>query len=123
MAENYTIDATDGVITVRFSSEAGLHDIRSAIDDVAGREPNNLRLWDMSLSGLKLSDTQLSELAEYAKSKSFPPSSKVAIVASSDLAFGLSRVFEVYREDERSKHRVFRTVREAWDWLNDSAGR
>ena len=116
MAETYTINVTEGVTIVRFSSEPGFHDIKSAIDDVAAMEPNNLRLWDFSVSGFNLSAAELSELAGYGKSKTFTPL-RVAIVAPDDLAFGLSRMFKVYRENGLSEHRIFRTPEEAWAWL------
>jgi len=39
------------------------------------------------------------------------------IVIPDDLAFGLSRMFEVYREGELADHVVFRTEEEARTWL------
>jgi hypothetical protein len=48
------------------------------------------------------------------------PESKLAIVAPEDLAFGLGRVYEAYREgnDQSSKRvGVFRTWAEAWTFL------
>ncbi len=41
------------------------------------------------------------------------------IVIPDDLAFGLSRMFEVYREDGLAGHMVFRTEEEARAWLEE----
>lgn len=51
-------------------------------------------------------------------------SSKFAIVASDNLAFGLGRMYQTYREmDERGTKKVatFRTMEEALVWLADGA--
>ncbi len=48
---------------------------------------------------------------------------KFAIVASEDLAFGLGRMYEVFREGEASGRKevmVFRTLDDALDWLGIS---
>jgi len=41
---------------------------------------------------------------------------KMAFVAQSDLEYGLSRMFEVYRQDHQTKFRVFRDLEEALNW-------
>jgi hypothetical protein len=60
-------------------------------------------------------------LAELSASMDIPQtSSKFAIVATSDEAFGLSRMYETYRhlEDKSTKQvGVFRTLNEAYAYL------
>lgn len=116
MTQLYSINTIDGITIVRFSKQPGADDIRNSIDDVAENYPNNLRLWDFSNGGLNLTSDELRMISEHVKSK-FLLSSKIAIVASEDLAFGLSREFEVYREQEQSETRIFRTEQKAMEWL------
>ena len=121
MAEVYTIESFDGITAIRFSKAPSTEVFRNAVDDVADDNPTTLRLWDLTCGGFTQSADQLKELAAYGKSKPFPPS-KVALLAPEDLAFGLSRAFEVYREDDVSEHMVFRTEEEARIWLAQPAG-
>ena len=116
MNKNYRVDITDGITTVCYSKAPGMDDIRSSIDEAAAINRSGLRLWNFSSGSLNLSSAQLQELSEYAQSKFLPPS-KVAIVASEDLAFGLSRVYEVFREQEQVELEIFRIEQEAIDWL------
>ncbi|MFW2373933.1 MAG: hypothetical protein ACN4GM_12485 [Gammaproteobacteria bacterium] len=120
MIKNYLIEFKDGVTTVRFKHHPGMNDIRSAIDDVAAKNNmNELRLWDFSNVGSSLTEAELRQLAEYAKSRFLLPS-KVAIVAPESLEFGLSRMYEVYREEGLVKHRVFRTEQAAYAWIKEN---
>jgi hypothetical protein len=58
-------------------------------------------------------------IAAYGKTK-FPEKNRTAVVAPQDLAYGVLREFEVYREQEDDAHslvRAFRTKPEALEWL------
>jgi hypothetical protein len=46
-----------------------------------------------------------------------PARSKLAIVASKDLLFGMARMYEVYRDRDEASIRVFRDIDEARRWL------
>jgi len=59
---------------------------------------------------------EIQDIAEYGKLK-FVESSKMAVIAPKDLAYGILRAFEVYREQENAKARVFCTKQEATEWL------
>ena len=119
MAKNYTIESKEGITIIRLIKEAGLEDLCHAIDDVANNFLSDLRLWDISC-GVNLTDTEISQLAEYGKSKFFIPS-KIAIVAPKDLAFGIARMHDVYRKDDLVEQEVFRTEQEAWAWLKSQS--
>ncbi|MCW8956944.1 MAG: hypothetical protein OQL09_08680 [Gammaproteobacteria bacterium] len=98
-----------------------MDEIKSAINTIAVKNNmNELRLWDLSNGIFDLTETELRELAEYGKSSFLLPS-KVAIVAPKNLEFGLSRMYEAYREEGLVKHRVFRTEQEARAWLTGQA--
>ena len=70
---------------------------------------------------------RLRELAATSASMDTQASSRFAIVAPDDLAFGLGRMYAAYRDvDARSTKevRVFRTMEEAVAWLDEGkAGR
>jgi hypothetical protein len=115
MGTNYRIESKDGITTIRFSTSPGLDDISKAIDDVVEKYPSGLRLWDFS-NGFSLTNAELKKLGEYGKSK-FATPSKVAVVAPNDLAYGVARVHDVYRENQLLEQRIFRTEEEARAWL------
>ena len=48
MAGNYDIDTTDGILTIRFPKKLRPDDIKEAMDEIAGYEAIQLRLWDFS---------------------------------------------------------------------------
>lgn len=87
--------------------------------DVAGYD----ELVDMSgVKHIKIpSSARVKDLADLAADMDPPQgSSKFAIVAPTDLAFGLGRMFEIYRGlNPRSNKQVavFRTMKEALSWL------
>ncbi|MFC1524322.1 hypothetical protein ACFL6N_05985 [Thermodesulfobacteriota bacterium] len=116
--KNYSIDTIGGVTAVRFTQGAGVEDILNAIDDVAENYLNDLRLWDISDESLNLTGKEIRQLAKYGRSRFLLPS-KVAIVASEDLAYSLRKTYEVYK-DERllSETRFFRSDQKARSWLS-----
>ena len=118
MAKNYLIVISNEITIIRFLKQPSSDEIRSAIDDVSENHPDKLRLWDLR-KGMDLTNTELRQLAESGKTKFMFPS-KVAIVAPKDLAYGLSRIYEVYRKQEQTETRVFRTEKEALEWLKTS---
>ena len=110
------IELSENITIVRFFKSPTSDDIRNAIDDVSTKYPNSLRLWDLSESGLELSGAELRQISDYGKAK-LPFPSKVAIIATKDLAYGLSRTYEVYRTEDESDTNVFRTVQQGLEWL------
>ncbi len=114
---NYEIRTIDNISCVLFLSPPSVDDIKNAISDLAPTQPR-LRLWDLSC-GMDLSSNELKEVAKFGKSN-FNQPAKVAIVAPADLAYGLSRMYEVYREDSVIHGRAFRNQEEALQWLKES---
>jgi hypothetical protein len=48
----------------------------------------------------------------------FSPESRRAVIVSSELAYGLSRMFEIFRESKGERGiRVFRKLEDALDWV------
>ncbi len=116
MDKIYSIEIEDGISVIRFSQTPELSDLKEIIDYLSKNNIYERRLWDLNPHGLKLSKDDLVDIAQYGKIN-FPAPSKLAIVALQDLSFGLSRLFEVYREEDQLKTMVFRDERKARDWL------
>lgn len=116
MAKVHSMSASEGVVTVCFHKPPSAADIRRAISEVAERFPGLARLWDFRSVRVDLAPGEIQQLANFAKSQATLPS-RVAIVVPDDASFGLSRMYEVYREDDVSEHMVFRSEEEARDWL------
>ena len=69
-----------------------------------------------ALTSLEFTSDQTSELA---KGSIFSGRSRRAFVVSSDLQFGMSRMFATYREISGAKNiMTFREMREALSWLH-----
>ena len=43
----------------------------------------------------------------------------MALIADTDFAFGMARMYQAYREGGSDRIRVFRTPDEAWAWLEE----
>jgi hypothetical protein len=67
------------------------------------------------LTGVELKREDVQRLARDAV---FSPHSRRALVAGSDVAFGLARMFEMFRQSMGEEGiRVFRNLDEALDWV------
>ena len=79
------------------------------------------RLWDFRDADLtSLDSPTIKEMALH--SAKFPPGIndvKVAFVASRELEYGLSRMFEAYSMGEKTTVSVFYTLEEAEAWLSE----
>ena len=117
MNKKYTIETINGVITVRFNQKPEAADICNSLDDAAVIGSGNLRLWDFTC-GADLANEDIQIVAKHARSIQLP-SGKVAIVAPQDLTYGIFRVYAVKREEQHVKLDVFRSEKEARDWLKE----
>jgi hypothetical protein len=80
-------------------------------------------VWDFRLAHLTVSAAEVKTLAEFILSgqpAARPP--RMAIVTSSDLDFGLARMFAAYREHPSTQVRVFRDYEEAIVWAQAAGG-
>ena len=57
-------------------------------------------------------------IAQSAAVPTFDSHARRAIVASSDIAYGMSRMFSLYAESSGQTVQVFRTMEEANEWLD-----
>ena len=90
-------------------------DLIAALLDVKSVDTSGLRMWVLE-KGVSLSADDLQAVASVAAVQLKRPG-RMAIVAPTDLSYGLSRMFEVFREQAGVKTHSFRTEEEAVKWL------
>lgn len=112
---SYSTETGDGLVIVRFDRKPGVADIKAALSDPITQAFKH-RLYDFS-GGLDLSADDIRHLADVSAGQQITPEKLAAVVAGDDMAFGLSRMFEVYREDAGTQARAFRDEAEALAWL------
>ncbi|GJM44811.1 MAG: hypothetical protein DHS20C21_16530 [Gemmatimonadota bacterium] len=78
-------------------------------------------VWDFREANFDLSSPETRQLAQFVLENQPTPPPRVAFVTGSDVDFGMSRVFEAYREDPQTEFRVFREYDEAVSWARESA--
>ena len=115
------IDETKNIAYIKITGPAISKDILNAFDIAVSDKKYKKgmgRLWDFRDADLTSLDAKtISEMAQY--SLRFPPGIndvKVAFVASRDLEYGLSRMFEMSSK-ARTPIRVFRAMDEAEMWM------
>ena len=100
-------------------SELELLDVARKLSSDPSIPPGHRELVD--LSGVLVTDVTslaLRRVAQiYAEADKRPEDSRVAIVAPADLFYGLSRMYEAFREPSPLEIQVFRELREARAWL------
>ena len=120
MSKTADISHDRGVTTIRFTTAPTYQDVVGIIDELVDKYPYEIRLWDLSCINFDFSMDELMAIADYGKGKFIKPN-LAAFVAPDDLAYGELRAFEVFREQKsHSTARVFRTVEEALQWIEES---
>lgn len=118
MSKNYKIEYLNGITRVEFLTKPTFEDGIAAIDDISENYPYEKRLWDLSKTEFDFTLQEIIGIAAHCKSK-FTKPSKIAYIASDELTYGEMREMMVYREaDPLAEVYVFRTEKEALDWLS-----
>ncbi len=116
------IDKELDLATIRFSGQTSSSDIIDAIQSFYRSELASKVLWDFLESNLsELPSEDITLIIETAKSYSgMRPGGKSALVGSSDLLFGIARMYASLAEVKCHPitNRAFRSRQEALDWLN-----
>jgi hypothetical protein len=122
MAISYRYDPDSRTVYIELSGElpeAALVDAARKMSSDPAIPPEHRELVD--LRGLVATDVTPAALRQvariFAATDTRPERSRVAIVAPGDLFFGLSRMYEAYRDASGLPLRVFRTLEEARAWL------
>ena len=118
MSAQITITIKEDMAIIKVVGRAGLQDILDANEQLTheGKYIYPRRFWDLRECLLDLSAAEVETIAnssdQYEQS-----SSKVAILATNDLTFGLSRMFQVFRQSKYINMAVFRDEGKAIRWL------
>ena len=119
MANFYEIDKERRLITSTASGVITLPEIwahQEKLDKDPDFDPSFAQLLDVTqVTKLKLSSEDVRRVAE---SNTLSTNTRLAIVATSSLVYGMARMFQIFREmKEEEKTRVFRDRAEALAWV------
>lgn len=99
--------------------DADLAATQQALRTAPGFEPDFCQLYDFrEVTQIKLTAPFLRRLA---KQSPFARDARRAVVVSSDVAFGMARMYELAGNRDPNRFRIFRTCEEAIDWLGEDA--
>ena len=119
MPTDYTIDVQRGVVLsagtgVFASADFVEHMVRLRGDPNFNPDFNQV----VDCRGISVLDLNSDQLKELASQSIFSAKSRRAFVVSSDLHFGMGRMFAAYREIAEGQNvRIFRDMSEALSWL------
>ncbi len=113
----YTVE--DGIVFVDVTGAPGFEEVKAFIERWrADPDLPSPVLVCRDNRGAEASDLEtVRALADLAASLDLPAGSKLAIVAASDLDFGMSRMYELLAGDAGFAISVFRQMSEALRWL------
>ena len=119
MANFYEIDKERRLITSTASGVITLPEIwahQEKLDKDPDFDPSFAQLLDVTqVTKLKLSSEDVRRVAE---SNTLSTNTRLAIVATSSLVYGMARMFQIFREMKgEEKTRVFRDRAEALAWV------
>jgi hypothetical protein len=119
MAVSIRIELETGIAIGTCSGVLRLSDAQESVAAL-WRDPGwsgKAAVWDFREAELDMSPQDVRSIAHFVlQNQPATPPLKVAFVAGRDVDFGLSRMFEIYREDPRTEFRVFRDCEEALCW-------
>ncbi len=123
MAVTFDLDSVKGVAVGVARGPLTLKEIKeSAVSMWRQVEGPDIRvLWDLRDARFDFSVGEVKDLAEFIKQHSPPGDLRTAFVVSTDLEFGLVRMFEVFREVADAQTATFRGIGRALEWLAGDA--
>ena len=118
MPMTFDISEMQGILVVSIKGEPNVDGIKLILDQIRNSSGylHSVRLWDFQDSSFTFSQNEVLELASYASAADKQPA-KVAMLVNEDLSFGVSRVYEVFRNTDLTETNVFRDKAEAVAWL------
>ncbi len=98
--------------------DVGLEDLMEIMQTISSddRFTCTKRLWDLRQCLLNASSEDMQKIADMGRGLD-GGESRAAILADTDLNFGLARLHMVYRENADAQFMVFRSEGEALEWL------
>ena len=118
MGAKFDISIKQGILYVRATGEPTADEIIQVLKKLQDgtRYTHKLRLWDYRNADFRLEKGDLERVSRQASKADGEPG-KVAMLVNQDLAFGLARMYEVYRESVSTRVEVFRDESKAVAWL------
>jgi len=117
---SYSIEPGDSSDSVRIvcHEKVSRHEILAAMGELSvdGTFQWSQRLWDFRGCKLLLQGEDFRHIGERAKALR-NGEDRVVILVDSDLAYGIARIQQVYREDDQTRYRVVRDEAEAVSFL------
>ena len=115
------VERRPGLIVARFSGEVSTADLAEAanqFDQIDQVVPGLPRLADTTeMTGVSLDFAATGRFAHERRSRSRACDVRMAILVSSDLAFGIARIYQSLLAHPQIKIEVFRGREEALAWL------
>lgn len=125
MPVSVNLDSKSGILVGTCSGPLKLADAQAGATGVWERPEWGGKpiVWDFRAAELEFSLLEVRQLAQFVLERRPPrPPSRMALVASRDVDFGLARMFEAFREDDRlTEVHVFREIDDAISWARGSA--
>ena len=120
MPLTFAIDKRRRLVTSTASGTLSYSDI-AAHQDRLKSDPNFDPAFDQLFDGTGVTNIALTveEIQTVARQRIFAAGSRQAFATSSEFAYGMARMFEIYRETSGTGRlvRVFSGLREAQEWL------
>jgi hypothetical protein len=120
MPWDFEIDHAQRLVRVRVHGTMCDHDLLdadAALRDHPEFDPSFDQLIDLrEATGSEVTTAGVQKLAQ--QPPLFAPSSRRALVVSTDLGFGMARMFELLREGKSGEVRAFRELDKAREWLD-----
>ncbi len=113
----HSISREDFIVCIRFDLPPTKQEVMGINRQLVAMKDVGYRMWVIP-PAFDLSQKEIREIAHDGNQLGFPPS-RVAMVASDDLPYGLLRMVDVYRENPDLKTRVFRSEPDAVQWLTE----
>jgi hypothetical protein len=118
MGMSYTIDRVRRVVLTRAWDVLTFTELRDVMTRIAADPAFDASFSSLAdLSGVTSIAIDPTGVASVARAPLFGPATRRAIVAPTDLAFGMARMFATYADQASQDVRVFRDMALATDWL------
>ena len=120
MNMSFEISEQDDILLVSIKGNPSVDDIKRILDktrDTTGYS-HPARLWDFRDASFNFSQHEIIDIAAYA-SVADDRQSRVAMLVSEDLSFGVSRIYEAFRHNNLTRINVFRDKTDAIAWLQE----
>jgi hypothetical protein len=124
MPVSVNLDRDSGILIGTGSGPLTLADGKAAVLEIWSRREWNGRpiVWDFRDAQIEFSIIDVQTLAQFILSRQSPgPPARLAIVTGRDVDFGLSRMFEAFRESASTEVHIFRGLNDAISWARAAA--